>query len=83
MRTIHTFGIQFIIRSNRKDQTTGIIYVRITVEGQRTELSLKKSMPTEQWNNAKGKAKGLSPEAKSFNRYLDDIRIKLNECLMN
>ena len=80
MRTIQTFGIQFIFRSNRKDQTTGIIYVRITVEGQRTELSLKKSMPPEQWNNAKGKAKGSSQEAKSFNNYLDDIRIKLNEC---
>jgi hypothetical protein len=37
-------------------------------------------MPPEQWNNAKGKAKGSSQEAKSFNNYLDDIRIKLNEC---
>lgn len=80
MRTTHTFGIQFIIRPNKKDQSIGIIYVRITVEGQRTEISLKKAMPTELWNNAKGKAKGLSQEVKSLNSYLDDIRIKLTEC---
>jgi hypothetical protein len=42
MRTTHTFGLQFIIRSNKNDQNSGIIYVRITIEGQRAEISLKK-----------------------------------------
>jgi integrase len=80
MRTTHTFGLQFILRPNKKDQNSGIIYVRITIEGQRSEISLKKNLPTSQWNNARGKANGSSKDAKSLNAYLDDIRIKLTEC---
>jgi len=80
MRTTHTFGLQFILRQNKKDQNSGIIYVRITIEGQRSEISLKKNLPTSQWNNARGKANGSSKDAKSLNAYLDDIRIKLTEC---
>jgi integrase/recombinase XerD len=80
MRTTHTFGLQFILRPNKKDQSSGIIYVRITIEGQRAEISLKKTMSSPLWNNARGKANGSSKDAKSLNAYLDDIRIKLTEC---
>ena len=80
MRTTHSFGLQFIIRSNKNDQNSGIIYVRITIEGQRAEISLKKTLLISLWNNARGKVNGSSKDAKSLNAYLDDIRIKLTEC---
>jgi len=80
MRTTHTFGLQFIIRSNKNDQNSGIIYVRITIEGQRAEISLKKTLPISIWNNARGKVNGSSKDAKNLNTYLDDIRIKLSVC---
>lgn len=51
MKTTHFFGIQFILRPGKKDKTKGIIYARITVETQRTELSLKKAMAVDDWNN--------------------------------
>jgi hypothetical protein len=76
MRTTHTFGLQFIIRSNKNDQSSGIIYARITIEGQRAEISLKKTLPLSLWNNSRGKVNGSNKE----NVYLDDIRIKLTEC---
>lgn len=80
MRTTHTFGLQFIIRLDKKEQSTGSIYVRITIEAKRAEISLKKTMPIHLWNTAKGKATGSSRESKILNNYLDDVRIKLTEC---
>ncbi|WP_338408614.1 Arm DNA-binding domain-containing protein [uncultured Flavobacterium sp.] len=38
----NTFGIQFIIRVNKTKDDTVPIYVRITVDSQRVEMSLKR-----------------------------------------
>lgn len=80
MRTTHTFGLQFIVRLDKKEQSTGSIYVRITIEAKRAEISLKKTIPIHLWNTAKGKAAGSSRESRILNNYLDDVRIKLTEC---
>ncbi len=79
MKTTHTFGIQFILRTGKKDKTKGIIYARITVESRRTELSLKKHMAVDDWNNNRGIAKGSGIEAKKFNSYLEHVRAQLAE----
>jgi len=76
MKTTHTFGIQFIIRTGKKDKDTGLVYARITVETRRIEISLKKTIAVEEWNKARGMAKGFSPEAKKFNSYLVDMQQK-------
>ena len=79
MKTTHTFGIQFILRSGKKDKTKGIIYARITVETQRAELSLKKTMAVDDWNNNRGIVKGSGLEAKKFNSYLEQVRSQLTD----
>ncbi len=43
MKTTHTFGIQFIIRTGKKDKEKGNVYARVTVETRRIEISLKKN----------------------------------------
>ena len=42
MKSRNTFGIQFVIRlpKQKKDETAAV-YARITVNGRRTEVSLK------------------------------------------
>ncbi len=80
MKSTHTFGIQFVLRPNRNDRSTGQIYARITVENTRIEISLKKTVSMDLWNEAKGKTKGSSQDVKSFNSYMEQVRGRLTEC---
>lgn len=79
MKTTHTFGIQFIIRTGKKDKDKGLVYARITVETRRIEISLKKTIAVEEWNKARGMARGSSPEVKKFNSYLEQVRARLTD----
>jgi integrase len=80
MKTSHTFGIQFIIRTTRYEKNTGKVFVRITVDKKRVEISLKKSIDLIYWNKGKGCAKGSNPEAKLLNSYLSQVQGRLTEC---
>ena len=46
MRTNNTFGVQFISRTNKAKNGLLPIYARISVDGRRVEISLKRFMPT-------------------------------------
>lgn len=79
MKTTHTFGIQFIIRVGKNDKSKGLVYARITVETRWIEISLKKTIAVDDWNKARGIAKGSGPEAKKFNSYLEHVRAQLTD----
>src|SRR5574344_196030 len=79
MRTTNTFGIQFIIRKNKAKEELAPIYVRVTVDARRVEISLKRWINPEDWDSIKGKAKGSRSEIKSLNHYLEEIRSRLVE----
>lgn len=74
MRSTNTLGIQFIIRKSKTKNDQAPIYLRITVNGQRLEISLKRWIPINDWNAIKGVAKGSRPEYKSLNLYLEKNR---------
>jgi site-specific recombinase XerD len=80
MKTSHTFGIQFITRTTKYEKDIGKVYARITVDKARVEISLKKSIPLDDWNKGKGCAKGSNPNAKLLNTYLGQIQARLTEC---
>ncbi len=80
MRTNNTFGVQFITRSNKAKDGLYPIYARISVDGRRVEVSLKKFIHPDNWNDAKGSAKGKSEEIRNLNTYLEQIRSRLTEC---
>lgn len=42
MRTTNTFGVQFITRTNKAKDGLLPIYARVTVDGRRVEISLKR-----------------------------------------
>ncbi len=79
MRTTNTFGIQFIIRKNKAKEELAPIYVRITVDARRVEISLKRWINPNDWDSIKGKAKGSKEDAKSLNHYLEEVRTRLVE----
>jgi len=80
MKTANTFGITFYLRRYKIKEGKAPIYVRITVDGKRTDLALKTDIEIEKWNNVKGVAKGKSDEIRSLNDYLEKVRSRLMDC---
>jgi len=49
------------------------VYLRITLNGQRTEISTHRSILEENWNKDVERAKGNREEVRIFNGYLDSL----------
>ncbi len=77
MKTHQTFSVIFLIRKNKSSKTQGLIYARISVNGQRSEFSIKRKVPLEIWDQSRGQAKGHSVTARRLNQYLDQMRSEL------
>uniref|UniRef100_UPI0032180AF1 site-specific integrase n=1 Tax=uncultured Draconibacterium sp. TaxID=1573823 RepID=UPI0032180AF1 len=83
MKKVNTFGIQFVIRKHRIKDGEAPIYARITVNSSRCELSIKKKIKVNNWNNGKGKATGSNPEIGRLNLYLEQVRSQLTNHYQN
>lgn len=70
-----TFSILFYLLRNKvtKDGTAPI-YLRITVNGKRSQLSIKRKIDVKKWNSEAGKVTGTTKDIRELNRYLDSIR---------
>jgi len=68
-----------------KESKNGLIpiYLRITIDGKRIELSTSKFIEKTKWNPQSGKIKGNSEEARTINSYLDILRNKVYETEKN
>lgn len=55
------------------------IYLRLTVNGQRAEMSTGKECLPERWNPAAGLAKGTTEEVKSLNAYISILQGKIHQ----
>ncbi|KGO89001.1 site-specific integrase [Flavobacterium suncheonense] len=68
-----------------KETKNGLIpiYLRITIDGKRIELSTSKFIEKSKWNSQSGKIKGNSEEARTINSYLDILRNKVYETEKN
>lgn len=77
MKTSTTFGVTFFTRLNSKKTDNALIFVRITVNGKRSEISLKRNLSQKLWDKSKGKVKGNSQEARALNSYIQQVRNKL------
>jgi hypothetical protein len=73
-----TFNLNFIIRKvKQKSRATTWVYLGITVDGARTELSLQRECDSARWDSYKGRVRGKTEEVKSFNAYLDAVQLKI------
>lgn len=77
MKSEHTFSILFFLKSSRSDKDYGFIFVRITVDGRRSEISLKRKIKSKLWNSEKGYMIGNKEEIKSINKQIDEVRNRL------
>ncbi|WP_372642243.1 site-specific integrase [Ancylomarina sp.] len=73
-----TTSILFFARKTTKLKNgESPIFIRITVDGQRLDISLKRSIDSKFWDSNKGKCKGNSIKAKENNRYIHFMDEKL------
>jgi site-specific recombinase XerD len=74
------FSLLFYLK-RPKDYTVGNvpIYLRITVEGKRAEVSTQRQCDPERWNSQSGRMAGTKEDARAMNIYLDTLQTKIYE----
>jgi len=70
-----TFNILFFVKWSRPLRNGEVpVYMRLTVSGTTSEISIKRSIDPNLWDTKRNKAKRHSQQAKDINEYLDSIR---------
>ena len=69
-----TFGLLFYIRRDKTNKRgEAPVFMRLTINGERADASIKRFIEPHAWNSAKGKANEKSCGGKDLNLYLDAI----------
>ena len=76
----HSFSQLFYLKGKHKEKDVKVpIYLRLTVNGQRSELSVSRKVDPQKWSARTGKMKGTNLEANELNQYLDTVRSRINK----
>jgi site-specific recombinase XerD len=77
----YDLSILFYVKRAKEDKKGLIpIYLRITVNGERSELSANRKIELTKWDSNSKRAKGRSEEAKALNNHLDQLESNLKHC---
>ncbi len=80
MRTTQTFSILFWLKTAQQKEGQAPIYARVTVDGKRSEISLKRWHSVTLWDARANRSKARGIEAKQLNHYLDEVYSRLLAC---
>nr|WP_198999666.1 site-specific integrase [Flavobacterium sp. ASV13] len=73
-----TFGVLFYLKTQKTTmQGSAPICARVTVNGKRTEISVKRSVNANEWDERKGMAKGNRKETVELNLFLNQFKAKI------
>ncbi|MEP6262893.1 MAG: site-specific integrase [Gillisia sp.] len=70
----------FFIRRNKNNLEQAAIYLRVTYEGKRAEISANQKIANHLWNPNTGRAIGNSGDAQRVNRHLNKVESKIHQC---
>tara|TARA_R110000868_G_scaffold68570_1_gene202719 strand:- start:17161 stop:17436 length:276 start_codon:yes stop_codon:yes gene_type:complete len=74
----NTFSILFYPKQSDVDKEgKSPIYMRITVNGKRSEVSIQRKIEVSNWNLKAGKVRGTTSDVKNLNRFMDSIKSKI------
>jgi integrase/recombinase XerD len=73
MKTLTTFSILFWLKQSKASNGKAPLYTRITINGLRVEISLKRKVTISSWCPLKSRMKGNKEESKQINNYLDQV----------
>lgn len=75
-----TFNLLFLVKKSKmKADGTAPIYLRITIDGIPKEISTKRTIQPNKWDNKLQKVVGSSIEIKSLNGYLKTLELQVYE----
>lgn len=77
MKTSQTFTTLFWINKSRSANDLAELYARVTVNGKRTNIGLKRKVDIHLWDSINKKAKGNTREAKEINNYINLVQSRL------
>ena len=80
MQISKTFSIHFWTHLAKRKGDLAPVYARVTVDQKRVEISLKKNTEVTFWNPEIKRSASKNPQAKTLNRYLDEVYNDLLEC---
>lgn len=72
-----SFGLHFHLKRSSSKDNRFPIYMRITVNGESREMSIKRECDSPSWNVDAGRVNGKTEAAKSINAYLDVLQRKV------
>ena len=77
---MNSFSTLFYLKDERRDKNGKAgLYLRITVDGRRTSISLNRKIDPSKWDSRMNKLKGKGYEAEELNRFMATIRHKVNK----
>ncbi len=72
------FSVLFFIKKSKLLKNgEAPVCLRITVNGQRAEVQIKRSIDTRKWNNKKECAAGKDRQSQELNHYIDTVRARI------
>lgn len=80
MKTNTTFSVLFFTRKLSISVDKLSIYARITINGKRSEISLKRIVLVSEWDVDKARCRGNTSKIKFLNAYLDEVYSKILDC---
>ena len=80
MQTNTTFSILFWLKRSKAKDGQAPLYARVTVNGKRNEISLKRKIILTDWDNSKSRVKGKKASSKLLNSYIEQAQHKLFQC---
>ena len=82
MRSKTNFRVSFFLKKTKLLKSgEASVSMRITVDGQRVENNIRKSILPNLWDQSKERAKGTSKTAIDLNRFIEEARIKIHQII--
>lgn len=77
----NTFSVMFFIRRKQlRRNLEAPVFLRITMNGERADVSIKRTVNPDQWISAKSCAKATTQYGKELNEFLNQTRIHVFQC---
>lgn len=77
MRNNSTLAVLIFTRDITYNPEKLTIYARITVDGKRAEISLKRHTSVNAWDASRGRVTGTTQKARLLNSYLDEVYVQI------
>jgi site-specific recombinase XerD len=76
----HLLSTLFYLRKNKEDRNNLIpIYLRVTVDGKRAEISTNRKISVDDWDSSACCAKGISEEVRILNNHLASLKASVEK----